>query len=54
MITNDHDGRVEWRVIPEWPGYTMSTQLEVWSMPGKVRCKAGDTRQLSTRGLEIW
>src|ERR1700685_333549 len=39
MITNDHDWRVEWRVIPEWPGYTLSTQLEVWRMPRKVRGK---------------
>lgn len=52
MITNDHDWRVEWRVIPEWPGYTLSTQLEVWSMPRKVRCKGGGTRQKSGKRLE--
>jgi hypothetical protein len=30
----------------------MSTQLEVWSMPRKVRCKGGETRQLSAKRLK--
>jgi hypothetical protein len=45
MTTNDHDWHAKWYVIPEFPGYAMSMQLEVLSLPGSVRCKGGATRQ---------
>jgi hypothetical protein len=37
--------------IPGWPEYVMNVDLEVWSLPRRVPCKGGRTRQMGERRL---
>jgi hypothetical protein len=51
--TNEHNWQpYGYRVIPDFPHYVISTDLDVWSLPREVRCKGGKTRLTLSKRLK--